>query len=356
MAGLAGTGNLITDRVKQLVRMRGPLIPSQISKEIGTNILMASAILSELSSKGDVRISSLKIGGTPLYYVPGQEAKLLNYTSGLHPKEKEALEQLKAMGVLKDSSLEPATRVAMRQIRDFAKPVEASIDGNITLFWKWHLVPNEEAEAAIKKMMGTAEQSAGTGDAPLQAFAASPASPFGAQAIIETVSGAEAQPSQAGAQAGIAPLLYSVQQQLRQHPNTEQLHNKLSPAPATSTAEATPQKQGKPAKPRQATAATELSELINAFFTRNGIEMESEVTSKKSEVECIISLPSPVGKLRHYCVAKNKKTCTDADISSAMVQGQIRKLPVLLLTKGELSKKAQELLSKEIGAIVVKKI
>src|SRR3989338_11307235 len=87
--------NLITDRVKQLVRLRGPLIPSQISKEIGTNILMASAILSELASKNDVKISSVKVGGTPLYYVPGQEAKLQNYLASMPQKEQEAFEQLK---------------------------------------------------------------------------------------------------------------------------------------------------------------------------------------------------------------------------------------------------------------------
>src|SRR3989338_9100838 len=156
----AMTGNLITDRVKQLVRMRGPLIPSQISKEIGTNILMASAILSELSSKGEVKISNVKVGGTPLYYVQGQEQKLQNYTSNMHQKEKEAYELLKERGVLKDTILEPVIRVALRQIKDFAKPIEVNTDGNIELFWKWYLLSNEEAEHSIKKMLGFEEEKA----------------------------------------------------------------------------------------------------------------------------------------------------------------------------------------------------
>ena len=95
---------------------------------------------------------------------------------------------------------------------------------------------------------------------------------------------------------------------------------------------------------------------LDEFFAKSSIEIESSDLSGKSEAKYVVLLPSPVGKLRYYCIARNKKTCTDSDISSALVQGQLKKLPVLLLTKGELSKKAQELLSKEIGAIVVKKI
>ncbi|MBI2145426.1 hypothetical protein HYU18_03840, partial [Candidatus Woesearchaeota archaeon] len=151
-------GSLITDRVKQLVRMRGPLIPSQISKEIGTNILMASAILGELASSSDVKISSVKVGGTPLYYVAGQEAKLQNYIASLPQKEKEAFEQLKASGILRDNVLEPAIRVALRQIKDFAKPIEVGMDGQVELFWKWYLLSSEEAETSIKKQLGVFEE------------------------------------------------------------------------------------------------------------------------------------------------------------------------------------------------------
>ncbi|MBI2145239.1 hypothetical protein HYU18_02845, partial [Candidatus Woesearchaeota archaeon] len=95
---------------------------------------------------------------------------------------------------------------------------------------------------------------------------------------------------------------------------------------------------------------------IKAFFAKNSIEVASEIAQKKAEAEFIVLLPSPVGKLKYYCVSKGKKTCSDADLSSAIVQGQLHKLPVLLLINGELTKKAQELLSREIGSITVKKL
>ncbi len=312
-------GSLITDRVRQLVMMRGPLIPSQISKEIGTNILMASAILGELASSSDVKISSVKFGGTPLYYVAGQEAKLQNYIASLPQKEKEAFEQLKKAGALKDSELEPAIRVALRQIKDFAKPIEASIEGEIHLFWKWYLLPNQAAELEIKKIMGVQEPI----EAPLQ---------LQQELTVPQPTPQIQQPT--AAPASIQPPQPELQPQTNLCPQQPRL-----------------------AKPKPTTASpTEFSKSISEFFAKNAIEVVSESLAKKTETEHIVLLPSPVGKLKYFCISKNKKTCTDSDISSALVHGQLKKLPVLLLTKGELTRKAQELLSQEIGSIVVRKI
>ena len=329
--------SLITDRVKQLVRMRGPVIPSQISKEIGTNILMASAILSELASKNDVKISSVKFGGTPLYYVPGQEAKLQNYLTSLPLKEKEAFEKIKASGVLLDTALDPATRFAMRQLKDFAKPLEVNADGEAYLFWKWYLLANEEAEVSIKKILGLTDEKPANEEAPAPKI----------EAVVGT------QTTIPSAQPAVQPIQPKVQQQM-----PLPTASKLQPVVQSATQASEQYQLIKPTR-KKATAQTTPTEFtihLDEFFAKSSIEVESSDLSGKSEAQYVVLLPSPVGKLRYYCIAKNKKTCTDTDISSALVQGQLRKLPVLLLTKGELSKKAQELLSKEIGAIVVKRI
>jgi len=312
-------GNLITDRVKQLVRMRGPLIPSQISKEIGTNILMASAILSELSSHGDVKISNVKVGGTPLYYVAGQEHKLQNYLTSLHQREKEAMEQLKAAGVLRDSALDPVTRVALREIKDFAKPLDVSTgDGNAELFWKWYLLSNEAAEAEIKKMLGVKEPEP---------------QPMPVQQSVQS------QQQQLKPEA-------SVPQAAIQEPQVQATLQPVTVAPQ-------PRRVPKPRMPLASTS--EFSKSVKEFLAKSSIEILPETASEKGD-EFSVLLPSPVGQLKYYCIARNKKTCTDSDISSALVQGQLKKMPVLLLVQGELSKKAQELLSKDVGAIVIKKI
>ena len=61
--------------ILEIISRKGPVIPVQVSKEINDNVLMASARLSELLSSKKVKISSLKVGGSPLYYLPGQEEK-----------------------------------------------------------------------------------------------------------------------------------------------------------------------------------------------------------------------------------------------------------------------------------------
>jgi hypothetical protein len=43
-------------------------------------------------------------------------------------------------------------------------------------------------------------------------------------------------------------------------------------------------------------------------------------------------------------------------MAAAFVQGQLRKLPTLLLSTGTLSKKAKEMLGKEFKGMVVKQI
>ncbi|MCP3686271.1 MAG: hypothetical protein GY861_26800, partial [bacterium] len=239
----------ISDKVLQLVKMRGPLIPVQIAKEIGTNILLASAILSELTSKNMVKLSNVKVGGSPLYYVDGQESKLQEYSDNLHEKEKKAYNFLKDQKVLRDTELEPVIRVALRQIKDYAKPLEVTVDGKTEIFWKWYLVSNAEAEPLIKSEMG-----------------------------IKT-------PTPQKKQEEAQETLQETQHQVSQKPE--------KPKPTVK-------------KPRKTVEDT-FSTTVSNFLKRNEIEtIEFSIMKKNSEIDIIADVPSAVGKLRYYCKAKNK--------------------------------------------------
>src|SRR3989338_5679613 len=128
-------------KILEFVRMRGPVIPVQVSKQIGSNILFAGAVLSELLSNGKIKISTAKIGGSPVYYFPGQEARLTMLYGHLHQREKHAYDLLRQSKVLRDKALQPVERVALREIKDFAYPIQFSEE----LFWRWYLVNEEEA-------------------------------------------------------------------------------------------------------------------------------------------------------------------------------------------------------------------
>ena len=78
---------------------------------------------------------------------------------------------------------------------------------------------------------------------------------------------------------------------------------------------------------------------ILSFFSEKNITVTDAVVIKKGEVDCIVHIPSAVGTIDYFCKAKNKKKCTEGEIASAFVAAQLKKLPALFLTTGEVSKK-----------------
>ncbi|MEK6913652.1 MAG: hypothetical protein AABW47_03200 [Nanoarchaeota archaeon] len=134
-------GMQIRERIISFIRLRGPSLPVQIAKETGLSILFASAFLSEIFGEKIVKISNIRIGSSPLYFMTGQEPQLERFSQYLKSKEKEAFLLLKEMKILRDSEQQPAIRVALREIKDFAIPFEK----NNEVFWRYFLVeePNE---------------------------------------------------------------------------------------------------------------------------------------------------------------------------------------------------------------------
>jgi len=132
----------LKERIISFIRLRGPSLPVHISKETGLSILFASAFLSDLYSEKLIGISNLKVGSSPLYFIPGQEPQLENFSKYLKSKEKEAFLLLKEKKFLKDSELQPAVRVALREIKDFAIPFKK----NEEIYWRFFVISEEDFE------------------------------------------------------------------------------------------------------------------------------------------------------------------------------------------------------------------
>ena len=296
-------------KIIALIKTKGPVIPAQVAKEINSDILMSSAHLSELSSKGEVKISNVKVGGTPLYYLPGQEASLQNFSSNLHEKARKAFELLKEKKILRDTNSDPVIRVALREIKDFAIPLQVTYQENKEIFWKWHMLGKEEAESLIKSALTKK-------DIPLK-------------------KPKEAKP------------------EIKQEPIKKIIEEKKLEI-KKETVKKGPLKQKEISKTDD---TSHFMEEINSYFSNNKLTIKNkEIIRKNSEIDFILEVPSTIGALEFYCKAKNKKRVNDSDLSSAYAQGQLKKLPVLFLTKGELTKKAKEISEKEFRQIKIKKI
>lgn len=270
----------INQKIVDLIEIKGPIIPSQIYKEIGLDILMTSARLSGLSSDGKLRISNLKVGGTPLYYLPNQKSSLQNFSQNLHDKEKRAFNMLKETKILRDKELQPVVRVALREIKDFAIPLQVTHQETTEIFWKWYLLGKEEASSLIKSLLDEKLSKEETGDKEIKRETTKPIEEKQTKKLIDKT------------------------------------HSFL--------------------------------EEIKSYLKRDRVVIKSMVVIRKnSEIDFILEIPSGIGNLEYYCKAKNKKRVSEGDLSSAYIQGQLKKLPVLFLTKGELTKRAKEMLNEE---------
>ncbi len=124
----------IKEKILSFLRINGPSLPVHISQYAEQSILFTSAFLSELLSDKAVKTSVMRVGSSPIYFIPGQEPQLDKYSNYLKSKEKEAYILLKEKKFLKDSEQEPAIRVALREIKDFAIPFRTK---NEEIVWRY---------------------------------------------------------------------------------------------------------------------------------------------------------------------------------------------------------------------------
>ncbi|HED05581.1 MAG TPA: hypothetical protein ENI61_02720 [Ignavibacteria bacterium] len=136
----------IKERIISIFKKRGPSLPIHIARETQLSILFASAFLSELLAEKKIKTSNMRVGSSPLYFISGQELMLEKFSEFLKSKEKDAFLLLKEKKFLKDSEQEPAIRVALRAIKDFAIPFKK----NEEICWRYLNV----SETELKEFIG----------------------------------------------------------------------------------------------------------------------------------------------------------------------------------------------------------
>ena len=134
--------SIIKDKIISFIKMNGPSLPVHIASRIETSILFTSAFLSELLAEKRLKMSNMRVGSSPLYFIDGQEPGLEKFAQHLRSKEKEAFLLLKDKKFLKDAVQQPAIRVALRDIRDFAIPFKKEDE----IFWRFFTVSESELE------------------------------------------------------------------------------------------------------------------------------------------------------------------------------------------------------------------
>ncbi|MFH1211606.1 MAG: hypothetical protein V1659_01620 [Candidatus Woesearchaeota archaeon] len=329
------SSNALSEKILHFVQLNGPVIPNQIKKSVGGETTFISAILAELKERGKIKISDSKIGGSPTYYVSGQEPRLQVLAQHLNEKDRQTFELLKQKKILRDYELNTLLRFSLRKLKDFAVPLTVTIDNEKEIFWKWYLTSNKDAEELIMELLGMKNKDEKIKEAAKKEEpekVAKPAQAKSDDAISETENTQQIFPKQ------------------KARGSTEPVHEKKE-----AITEIKPEKKPEAAlKKTDDTSGGDFIERVRHFFEKKNIRIiEEKIIRRNSEADFIIRMPTAVGSVEYYCKAKNKAKCSEGDLSSAYLKSQLKKLPVLFITTGIVASKTKQKLNSEFRGMVV---
>ena len=294
----------------EILNKKGPSLPSAVSREVNLSLLFASALFSELVTEKAIKFSHLKVGGSPLYYIEGQESQLDNFINYLPAKEREAFELLKKESVLSVEETDAGIRVALYNMKDFAMPMKVKLNNEEKIFWRFHNIPEQEAfkkveEREVKEI-----------------------------AVKDEIAEREKHIKK---EVTVKDEIAEGEKTIKKEQEKIKIHEK-------------PRRKDVPRKKEK----EEFRTKAHSWLKSKNFEFIEEYDKKESLGTVYVS--SNVGKLTFLIIAKNKTKLNEADISLAHQEGLQAKMPVLLLTNGELTKKAASYLDGLGKYIVVRKI
>ncbi len=325
--------------VIEILKNKGPCLPSQISSEIKLQLLFTSALLSEMVSDKSIKYSNLKIGGSPLYYLAGQESALENFTKHLHGKEKEALNLLKEKEVLNEVELEPVQRVCLANIKDFAIPLKFTHKDQQFTFWRFYLVPEDVATKKIEDYFSKLPHVKMETEKKIEEFE----KPDEIRDTIKKLAKEKAikplhpvgldERNEFEAREAKTEKVEVKEEQKVLHPGL--IHKKV--------------KRRAPTKKRKDFTSKVLDYVKEKeMLILKNFEEDNKV--------CIAETESKIGSIKFLVFGMNKKSLNEFDLSLAYSEGQQERLPVLLVTSGKLTKKAEEYQKKFGNYLIVNKI
>ncbi|MEK6894702.1 MAG: hypothetical protein AABX10_04515 [Nanoarchaeota archaeon] len=267
-------------KILEVIQQRGPEFPVRVASTIGQNNIFTAAFMSELVGEQKLKLSNMRVGGSPLYYIQGQEEQLQKYTEYLNHKEREAFKLLKEKEILQDSEQEPAIRVALRSIKDFAVPIKIIDNNQEKIFWKIHTLSNEKAKEIIEKIVNPKVE-------------------------VKQV----------------------VKEEIKQERIIEQVKE-----------EQVVVKEVKKTKEKEVSSA--FLDKIRKTLGEKDYAITKEILAKKKEFIARIKVNTNFGHQELYLVAKDKKKITLEDIVNTLQKAQAEKMPALIISPGDIDKKA----------------
>lgn len=267
----------------------------------------------------------MKVGNSPIYYLSGQEKQLEPYSEYLKNKEKEAFMLLKENQFLKDREQEPAIRVALRSIKDFAKSFQ---NNENELYWRYFLIPEGEFYSNNKEKENEEVET---------------------EKKEEMTDNKKEEPK---------PSNNKKQETTEEKDKDNKKHNifdsneKSKEAKKEDKTENTETKKKSSNKKEKPEFVKEVLDYLN----KNNISVEQEISFKKKEYQAIIKVNSDIGPVDFFLLAKGKKKISTDDVIDVINEAKKQKLYGLLLYSEEIQNKAEDFAKDNSKILKIKKI
>ncbi len=319
--------------VLNLMKRMGPIVPVELRKKLKADTFLIGAVLSELASRGLVKLTNLKKGSSPFYYLPGQENLIETLIPFLNEKDQRTANWLKEVKVIPDKNLDLLKRVSLRKITDFAKPLKA-IDSNgmEVLFWRYYSYPEEDAIDFLKNGPKKEENS----EQPLVQEENSEE-----PQIEHIVHRKESQPEPI--QTKLVQEEKFVENVLDQKPINQKIKESISKDLQKPHSEI----------PEPSFSQTAFYKKVIDFFKEKEISVIRQDEISKKEYEFLIKVPSNIGKIVMLARAKDKKKLNESDVAPALLASKMIDVSCLFLITGEFTKKSLKEIDKLYTGLIV---
>jgi len=277
--------SLVKNQIMKFIEEKGPSLPTHVASETGQSMLFSSAFLAELLSEKKLVLSYMKVGSSPIYFISGQELLLEKYSVYLSGKLGEAYTLIKEKKYLKDSEQLPAIRVALRSIKDFAKPFRFKED----IYWRYLANSVDDFLSENNKDKKKVLE----------------------QAVVEKVVS----------------------------DNDDLVKGKKLQEEDSLKKE----EDGKSKIPENTKGDVLFVERVRKCLEKENIVILEETEIKKREFLGRGRIQSGVGEIEILVVGKDKKNILEKDIEKIMQEAINKKMMVLVLSTGEIAKKAKDI-------------
>ncbi|MDD5418045.1 MAG: hypothetical protein PHW96_04145 [Candidatus Nanoarchaeia archaeon] len=272
----------------EFVKSKGAVLPSNVAKEIETDVFTSNAILYELVSKGLIKKTFGKIGDSSIYYVSEQELKALGMVyNNLSEVFKKLVNELKDYKVILDEDLDPRRRVLYGRISDFALKGSLTVNGKEHVFWRYFAIPDERAKELVQNTFSSVKETKKPD-------------------VVEEV----------------------------KHETITEL--------APEIKEPRTEKKEEKSKPLMQKTSGAFIQAIEGFLGKKNMTVIKKTDLGKSEANFIVEVPTAFGPQKFFVKAKNKKSITKTDLSVAWAEASRYNLPSIFLTNGKISKLTKE--------------